>query len=172
MNKSPFVSVFGAIIAFVLFLLYGGTLLYMLVDVIDHGIKLKTNPELEFDTFHAGITYVVTTIGGLVSALVIAHLAITPSGEDPAVSFTRSIEESSGFESMDDGSKQKTISRSKTLVWIYLGGWLILGLSALVVGVLIYPEISKTISDIGTTWLGLAVSAAFSYFGLTPRKGK
>ena len=168
MNKSPFLSIFGAIIAFVLFLLYGETLMYMIIKVVSHGM----NPELAFEPFHAGITYVVTTIGGLVSALVIAHLAITPSGEDPAVTFTRGLEESEGFESMDSSNKQKTISRSKTLVWIYLGGWLVLGLSALVVGVLIYPEISKTISDLGTTWLGLAVSAAFSYFGLTPSKKK
>ncbi|MEM6630366.1 MAG: hypothetical protein AAF694_11880 [Bacteroidota bacterium] len=176
MKKSPFLSVFGAIIAYVLFLLYGGILIYMMVEVVNRGMQLSANPDLKFDDFHDGLTYVVTTIGGLVSALVIAHLAITPTGEDPAKVLTKGIEvemqKRGGFESVDTVLIKKTLARSQTLIWIYLAGWLILGLSALIVGVLFYPEVDKTVSDLGTTWLGLAVSAAFSYFGLTSEEGK
>ena len=51
------------------------------------------------------------------------------------------------------------------VVAIYLLVWMLTGLAALVVGVMIYPvnangvAINSTISDLGTTWLGLAVSA-------------
>ena len=164
--KSPFLSFFGALIAFVLFLLYGGTLIFMIVKVVQHGYATSAGQTLPPLTFTPGLTYVVTTIGGLVSALVIAQLALTETGYDPVESFTRGLEGSRGFEAMDDTKKKRTKSRSRTLAWIYLAGWLILGLSALVVGVLFYPETNKSLSDIGTTWLGLAVSAAYSYFGL------
>src|SRR5215207_3253788 len=33
-----------------------------------------------------------------------------------------------------------------------------------------YPKVNQTLADIGTTWLGLAVSAAYAYFGLTPKQ--
>ena len=32
------------------------------------------------------------------------------------------------------------------------------------------PDGSKTLYDIGTTWLGLAVTTAYAYFGLDPAR--
>ena len=139
----------------------------MIVTVINHG---QIDPKAAHD-FTPGLTYVVTTIGGLVSALVIAQLALTETGDDPVESFTRGLEGSRGFEAMDEKHKKRTMTRSRTLAWIYLGGWLVLGVSALIVGVLFYPEVNKSLGDLGTTWLGLAVSAAYSYFGLRTDNG-
>lgn len=58
----------------------------------------------------------------------------------------------------------------KTLLELaYLLVWLFTGLSALVVGVMIRPDVNTTLSDIGTTWLGLAVASGFAYFGVQPK---
>jgi hypothetical protein len=51
---------------------------------------------------------------------------------------------------------------------VYLGIWIIVGLGALVIGVMVYPEANSTLNNIGTTWLGTAVAAGYSYFGITP----
>src|SRR5215203_1949838 len=56
------------------------------------------------------------------------------------------------------------------VVALYLLAWIATGLAALVVGVMLYPKVNQTLADIGTTWLGLAVSAAYAYFGLTPKQ--
>ncbi len=49
-----------------------------------------------------------------------------------------------------------------TVVSIYLLAWAFVGLSCLIVGVMLNPEISSTVADIGTAWLGLAGSQGFS----------
>lgn len=108
--------------------------------------------------FSAGVTYVVTTIGGLVSALVVAKLALTKPGETPTL--TRMVE----------GVSLLRIRLSKFLAIGYLVAWLAVGLAALIVGVMVFPGSSSTLSDIGTTWLGLAVAAGYAYFGLNPQR--
>ena len=93
----------------------------------------------------------VTTIGGLVSALVISKLTVTdPEGGLAIVS-------------------ERKIHWRTFLELAYLIVWLITGLSALIVGVMLRPEINTTLSDIGTTWFGLAVASGFAYFGIEPR---
>jgi len=44
------------------------------------------------------------------------------------------------------------------------------GFAALLVGVMLYPDSSATLSEIGTTWLGLAVASGYAYFGLNPTR--
>lgn len=100
--------------------------------------------------FSSGITYVVTTIGGLFSALVIAKLSITKPGENPGK-----------IESAPD----KWVTG---LVWAYLIIWLLNGIATLLFGVMLYPKVSQNLNDMGTTWLGLAVASGFAYFGIKP----
>ena len=150
MNNS-FSTIFGAIIVFILFLIYAITLGVMINEVTDCG-NVK-----DCAVFNPGVIYVVTTIGGLVSAVVIAKLAITPPGNNPALFMSTSV-----------AGKREENKIATNLAYVYLIGWVLIGLSALVVGVMVYPEANKTIGDIGTTWLGLAVAAGFSYFNIQP----
>ena len=145
-------SIFGAIIAFLLFLIYLTTIIFMLSRIFS--LNGGGGTSIEFNT---GITYVVTTIGGLVSALVIAQLAVTKPGENPAIVKVANVR--------GEFTQHKTAT---SLAYFYLGGWLLAGTACLIIGVMIYPDASKTISDIGTTWLGLAVAAGYSYFGIQP----
>jgi hypothetical protein len=151
MSKN-FSLIFGGIIAYILLALYAVTLIWMILQVLDAG---SNNGEIEFNS---GIIYVVTTVGGLVSALVVAKLTITQPGENP------------GLINITGQTENKVLKTTTFLTNLYLAVWILVGLSALIVGVMIYPDTNNTISDIGTTWLGLAVSSGYAYFGIKPGK--
>ncbi len=147
-----FSAIFGGAIAYTLLLLYAATVSYMIYAVRDCGGDAACTAK----EFNDGIIHVVTIVGGLVSALVISKLTITTPGENPAI-FRLAADAS--------GAQNKFVT---FLAILYICVWLIMGLAALVIGVMIYPGINDTLSDIGTTWLGLAVSAGYAYFGLDP----
>jgi hypothetical protein len=145
--SSRFGAAFGAILALVLLALFAWSTLSWILQIVaaDGGAIAKGT----------GYVYVLTTVAGLVSALVIAQLSVTKPGSTPGIGGLNP-ESTAG------------IYVTNTIVSIYLIVWVLTGLSALIVGVMLYPENNKTISDLGTTWLGLAVSAAYAYFGISP----
>jgi hypothetical protein len=138
---------FGAILALVLLALFAWSTLSWIIQIVAaNGAAVAKG---------TGYVYVLTTVAGLVSALVIAQLSVTKPGTAPGLG---------GL------TPESTIGVyvTNTIVAIYLIVWIVTGLSALIVGVMLYPENNRTISDLGTTWLGLAVSAAYAYFGISP----
>ena len=146
MNQNKKFSIFFAgSLAYILIILYVSTLGYLIMRVCTSGGSPVT--------ISSGLTYVLTTIGGLVSALVLARLTLTPPGEDPAK-----------IEFITESEKERGII--KNLTFFYMLIWLMAGLAALVIGTVVFPGSSSTLSDIGTTWLGLAVSSVYVYFGL------
>lgn len=149
---TPVGKVFGGFIAIILLLLFSTTTFYIAFYVIKAcwavGTSCAVKPE-----FGDGLIYVVTTVGGLVSAFVIAKLSVTEPGKVPTVGV---------------GDTEATTAATSVAI-AYLLGWMATGLAALVIGVMAYPKSLQTLSDIGTTWLGLAVSAAYAYFGITPK---
>jgi uncharacterized membrane protein len=146
--SSRFGVVFGAVLALVLLALYCSSALYLIYEVYLSDPKTPVTKE-------DGYIYVLTTVGGLVSALVIAQLSVTKPGAVPTIGSTK------------PASTVGTYAVN-TVVAIYLLAWIFTGLAALVVGVMLRPEVNKTVADLGTTWLGLAVSAAYAYFGIQP----
>jgi len=153
--SSNFGKIFGGLIAVILLLLYAVTMGFLLAQVIScNGIANCAGPV----PITSGMIFVLTTVSGLVSALVVATLAVTEPGTNPSMKWVG-----------DDASegKKKTVNY---IVGIYLGMWVLAGLSALIVGVMIYPGASQTLSDAGTTWLGLAVAAGYAYFGIKPKE--
>jgi hypothetical protein len=100
----------------------------------------------------------MSLVGGLVSALVIAELAVTKPGEAPVA---RAI-----------GGASAAPTLTLTIVTaIYLVVWSFAGLAAYVVGPMWYPGKLQPLTDLGQSWLGLAVAAAYSYFGIGPAGG-
>jgi hypothetical protein len=142
--------IIGGIIAYLLLILYSGIATYIIIKVVE----CSNQPPCCRVELHAGLIYVLTTVGGLVSALVVSRMTITTPGSDPAV-----------FRHF--GEEQPLIVNF--IVWCYLIIWTFTGLATLVVGVLIFPDICKTLSDFGTTWLGLAVAAGYAYFNIDPK---
>ncbi len=142
--------IIGGIIAYILLAIYSGITVYLIVKVCELA-RINPNGRLEP---HPGILYVLTTVGGLVSALVVSRMTVTSPGEDPAII-------------KNFGIGQPAIVN--IIVWCYLLIWTFTGLATLIVAVLIYPDICKTLSDFGTTWLGVAVAAGYAYFNIEPK---
>jgi hypothetical protein len=140
----------GGIIAYLLLGLYSGITAYAIFKVIECSKDCSCSKV----DLHPGLIYVLNTVGGLVSALVVSRMTITAPGRDPAM-FRNSGEEQSLLVNI--------------VVWCYLIIWTFTGLATLITGVIIFPETCKTLSDFGTTWLGLAVAAGYAYFNIDPR---
>lgn len=143
---SNFGNYFGALIAYILLCLYGCTVSYMIVSVC----AAAPGAPVEFNS---GVKYVVTTVGGLVSALVVAQLALTTPGSAPTLARA-------------DAKDNERLFRRLAIAYMLV--WLCVGLAALVVGTMFFPTANSTLSELGTTWLGLAVAAGYAYFGLNP----
>lgn len=141
--------IIGGIIAYILLGLYSGIAVYIIIKVIE----CSNDSSCSGVHPHQGLIYVLTTVGGLVSALVVSRLAITVPGSDPAL-FRHFGEDQPLFINF--------------IVWCYLIIWTFTGLATLVTGVIIFPDTCKTLSDLGTTWLGLAVAAGYAYFNIDP----
>jgi hypothetical protein len=77
--QDKFAPLFGALIALILLLLYAVPVLLLTQRVWQCGSVGCGKIPLS-----AGVVNVVTTIGGLVSVLVISKLAITAPGQNPA----------------------------------------------------------------------------------------
>lgn len=106
--------------------------------------------------FTEGFGTVITTVGGLVSALVISELAITEPGEVPVARVL-------------GASPSTTASRTLKIVTAsYLLIWLVTGLTAFIYGAMLHPGTLQALTDTGKAWLGLAVAAGYSYFALKP----
>ena len=143
---SKFQAIFSGVVAYILLALYVGIVGYMVYMVAAYQTK----------EFTSGVTYIVTTVGGLVSALVVGKLAITPPKDPPAL-FTAAAAAGGGPDPLN--------------VWLtvaFMVVWLLAGLAALVVGVLLYSDVNQLLAGIGTNWLGLAVAAGYAYFGVKP----
>lgn len=95
------------------------------------------------------------TIGTLVSGVIIAELAITRPTQTPGVRL------------LDSSSSRAAIQGLKIVVYAYLAIWLVCGLTAFLVG-LVKDVVHKPLLDAGNAWLGLALSAGYAFFGITP----
>jgi hypothetical protein len=99
----------------------------------------------------------MTTVGGLVSALVIAELAVTRPGESPAGRV------------LNTNPSQEVINILKITTIAYLLVWTLFGLLAFMVGFLLHPGVLQPLTDLGQSWLGLAVAAAYAYLGINQK---
>ncbi|HYN45327.1 MAG TPA: hypothetical protein VES64_01410 [Allosphingosinicella sp.] len=146
MGEDEMKLIFGGAIALVLLGLY----IYSVV----FAVMLAQSPE--GGTLNDGMLLALTTIGGLVSALVIAQLAVTKPGETPVVRTLTAAQQGSAA----------TVTIVTWVAWIYVAAWIVLGVTAFVVGAMMYPGKVQSLTDLGQSWLGLAVPAAYAYFGL------
>lgn len=154
-----FGAIFGSVLAVALLLLYAVSAWAMIIAIISACPDSERCNSTLANDYGEGFRYVLTTVGGLVSALVIARLSITVPGAMPA------------FRALEDVSERvRTVSN--IVAALYLLVWGLTGFAALIFGVMLYPDVIPTVSDLGTVWLGLAVAAGYAYFGLTPPEAR
>lgn len=134
-----------------------GLFVYSVVDaivVVERSIAAKG--ALHTDKI-AGLTQALTTIGSLVSALVVTELAMTPPGEVPVARVL--------------AATTTTDRTRKSVEWIaavYVVFWVLTGMAAYVVGQMRHPGALQPLTDLAQSWLGLAIAATYTYFGIKP----
>jgi hypothetical protein len=101
----------------------------------------------------ANPVWIINIIGGLVTGVVIGNLALADSGSTP-LSQVKVLSEDYGKKLM------------QAIVWIYIIVWLLIGCSYFYVGVIRCPDVSVTLNEIGKSWLGILIGAAYARFGI------
>ncbi|MFZ0422526.1 MAG: hypothetical protein WAL80_06585 [Xanthobacteraceae bacterium] len=152
-------------------LLFGGLIAIILLGLYEYSVYeavmvvncIVTTGCTEYNAadFSKEFSHALNGIGGLVSALVIAELAMTEPGKAPV---SRAIGSAGAYSKLS-----WTITIVTTL---YLLVWVVTGVVAYVVGTMWYPDVLHPLTDLGQSWLGLAVAAAYAYFGISPEAGQ
>lgn len=155
-QQTVFAAFFGMVVAVILLVLYAWTML-MMVQVVQCEVSTSCSSLTVKDDITDGMIFVNTTVGGLVAALVVAQLAITEPGKTP------------GARLASAASSRRWQAVINIVSALYVAVWIVIGLVALIYGVILHQGISETLTTSGTTWLGLAVAAGYSYFGLEPQ---
>ncbi len=153
---------YGVLIAFIVVLIYSVTSLYLIYSAFSPQDE-KITAELES---------VYTTVGALLSATVVAILAITPPGEHPASQLRGETWSDDLDWSFGKGNKPKIKPETKQRVRkfvtvLYLSIWVILGALALIVGVMIRPGVVPVLTSAGNAWLGIAIASIYAYLGIS-----
>jgi hypothetical protein len=146
--------IFGGVIAIILLAIYVYAIV-VAINVVNMCVATTGCTSAPPGSFNSGMVTSLTLIGGLVSALVIAVLAVTEPGEAP------------GVRAFGLDSAQASSLVLKITTGLYLGVWVLAGLAAFFVGFMRHPGVLQSLTDLGQSWLGLAVAAAYSYFGLS-----
>lgn len=144
---------FGGLVAVILLGLYE----YSVYEAIMAVMCMSTTGCTAYnaDSFSLGYSHALSGIGGLVSALVISELAITQPGAAPAARLVGGV-----------GAGPVLGLTLKIVTALYLLVWLGAGLAAYVVGTMWYPGILQPLSDLGQSWLGIAIAAVYAYLGI------
>lgn len=148
MNK-----IFGGLISVILLGIYVH-LIYVAVDVANCVGTAGCNAYVAA-YFNDGMSQALSVIGGLISALVIAELALAKPGDAP------------GTRVLDSGASTGAVRTVAVVSVLFVLVWIGAGLTAFLVG-LYHPTALPVLTTHGQAWLGLAVSAAYAYFGLSP----
>jgi hypothetical protein len=149
-------AIFGGVIAIILLGLYAySVIVAILIVACEHSDGCASYNK---DMFTSGFQTTISLVGGLVSALVIAELAVTPSGKAPSAKI------------LANNYSKKVSTILKILTGLYLIIWLGLGLTSFIIGVMKYPDYLPDLTTLGRSWLGLAVASAYAYFGINPEK--
>lgn len=148
-------KLFGAVIVTILLGLYI-YLIWLAVSVAEC-INTPGCQDYTSTSFTETMAQTLSVISGLISALVIAELTITKRGEVPAQRM------------LEQGSSTVAMTILKSVSIIYLVAWLATGLWAFVTG-LFHSTGLPALTNLGQAWLGLAIAAAYAYFGIEPQR--
>lgn len=143
-------TIMGGLLACILLGIYAFLMWLAIAPAVDGGCDVACQGQRFTDKMAAALM----TIGALVSGVIIAELAVTRPRQTPGARF------------LDPSPGPRALPVLKLVVYAYLAVWLICGLTAFLVGLL--KDVHKPLLDAGNAWLGLALSAGYAFFGITP----
>jgi hypothetical protein len=153
--------------------IFGGFIVVFLLGLYVYAtvaaIQLATNTSA--GTLHESFANILTIVGGLISALVVTVLAVTPPGDAPGTNLAPAPSAAA-----DLTEQQKLEAQKKWIGYVtiaYIAVWLGCGIAAFVTYLnLDSPDTTApALTSAAKTWFGLAVAAAYSYLGVKPVNG-
>lgn len=147
--------IFGATISIILLFIYVYLVWFGIDIVVCADTQGCASPKPEAYNDH--MISSLSLVGGLISALVIAELAVTKVGQAPAARLLTQQQQD-----------EKTLANKvlQIVTGVYLVVWLLTGLSAFFYGYLLHPGILPSLGAVGHAWFGVAVGAGYAYFGI------
>lgn len=182
LDNTAFAFVFGAVLAIIPLGLWAGVAVWMMIQVLRPGDCVLTidagtiqGQDVNYDNTTTttndtcdmgGVPLsVYDACFGMVTALIVAELAITPTGKDPSERLTQGADKA--FRRVACGRLWQCI-----VSWLpacYMFVWFIIGLASLIVGGFIAEGTSGPLRATGMMWFGAIISSAYSYFWLADR---
>ncbi len=107
----------------------------------------------------AGVGYLLSGIGGLVTAFAVGFLAIAEPNTLP----TAGLNLTSGRNEVIGSSIEKAIPLAFVLTWF------VCGLAAVYFG-LLRPKPVESVVEVGKTWIGTVLAAVGAFWGIKPSK--
>lgn len=108
--------------------------------------------------FSTNMSFLLNSIGGLISATVVGVLGATQAGEFPSLTlYGRNI---SGI----------VRGLAAYMPSIYILVWIVCGVVTVIYGFILYPE-SDPVPPLfaqAKVWLGTAIASVYAYFGISP----
>jgi hypothetical protein len=129
-------------------------LLGLFVYAVVVALQLASNCASPPCVLSDSITFLLQTIGALVSAVVVSELAVTRPTETPGTLRATSYSD----------NEKKAV---KILTSLYILVWLISGLFIVVLGWVRNTTVPQLVS-VAKEWIGFAIGAAYAYFGISP----
>lgn len=111
--------------------------------------------KVDSSVFTTSMASLFSTVAGLVSSAVLLELGLTKPGEIPAGQL------------MSPRAQREAKDWQRVVFAIYFLVWTITGFASLVQG-LKHPDTLPTLTNFGTAWFGLLLSAWYAYFGIHP----
>jgi hypothetical protein len=97
-------------------------------------------------------SYLLGTVGALVSAVVVSELSVTPPTQAPGTRIAQAIPSARAF--------------VMALASAYIAVWLLSGLALVIEGWVLYPTVPQLISA-AKAWIGVLIGATYAYFGIS-----
>src|SRR5262249_42110526 len=142
-------------LAVVVMLLYGYTVYFAVrVALCANDSTCTTYKATDFGDNWQGL---MNGTGGLVSATVFAKFGAKPPAQLPQ-------QENFGITTLTPNAENSL----KVVVVVYGVGWFLIGLVALVVGVLTAYQKVPALTNLGQAWFGLAIASLYAYLGIKP----
>ena len=139
---------------------FGGLLAFALLGLFVYAVVLALivayNCTTTSCSLSEGNAALLEAIGALVSAVVISELSVTNPNEAPGTRLAAQW----------NTKKQRTVVIA--LASTYIVVWLVTGLGLVILGWVLKPTVPQ-LASAARAWLGVAVAAAYAYFGISPQ---
>lgn len=138
---------------------FGGLLAFALLGLFVYAVVLAlivANNCTRTCSLNEGTSALLEAIGALVSAVVISELSVTKPNDAPGTRLAAAW----------TSPKQQTVVIA--LASTYIVVWLVTGLALVILGWVLKPTVPQ-LASAARAWLGVAVAAAYAYFGISPQ---